>query len=238
MSVTFLSNSAEWAVERHNADSRTTAIEFGKAVRTVVNGFPRRNAPLEQGGNETVSNPSFFVVVIVISFSFGALHFGLLFELGGSGGVGFGSVGEVVKKGNAVGFGPDADFAAVFEGIIFPGERLFAVESHDEEMIFEVNAEHVPLAGGDFGVDALLFGALAIDGVVDGDVVFQCVGAGNVIVVFVFAAPDDPAGLVLFAQDRFEFHFDETVLELRVVFDADRVRSLAGLFEDVGFRAG
>jgi hypothetical protein len=148
---------------------------------------------------------------------------------------GLGPVAEIVKQSGAVGFGPDADFAGVFESVVFPGERFFAVKGDDEEMVFEINAERVPLAGGDFGVDAFLFRALALNCVIDGDVVLERIGAGYVVVIFILAAPYDAACLVLFAGDWLELHFDEAVFEAGVVFDADGIGGFTGLFEDIGF---
>src|SRR5882672_9032030 len=176
--------------------------------------------------------PSLFVV-IVIAFAFGGFLFGLLFELAGAGDFGVGAVAEVVKEGRAVSFGPKADFAGVFEGVIFPDKGFLAVEGDYEVAILEIHPQGVPAAGSDFGKNAFLFGALAAYGVVDGDVVFEGVGAGDIIVVGIFAAPNDAAGLVFLAGDGLELHFDKAVLETGVVFDADGIGGFAGLFEDV-----
>src|SRR5437773_10103222 len=93
----------------------------------------------------------------------------------------------------------------------------------------------MPPVRSDLGVDALLFAALAIYGVINRDVVFQRVGAGDVLVFFIFATPDHAAGLIFLAGDGLEFHFDKAVFQARVVLEADRVGSFAGLFQDVGF---
>jgi len=67
------------------------------------------------------------------------------------------------------------------------------------------------------------------------DVVFEGVGAGDVIVVSIFAAPEDAAGLVLLAGDGLELHFDKAVFQAGIVFDADGIGGFAGLFQDVWF---
>src|SRR5262249_51918010 len=128
---------------------------------------------------------SLFVIVVVTFCGRLAGRFDALVDPVnvGIGDLGVRPVGEVVKKGSAIGLGPDADFACVFESGIFPAEGFLAIEGDDEIVVFEINAKGVPLAGGDLGVDALLFGALTIDGVIDGDVVFIGVGAGDVIIV-------------------------------------------------------
>src|SRR5689334_5964800 len=68
---------------------------------------------------------------------------------------------------------------------------------------------------------------------IDGDIVFQRIGAGDVVIVFVLAAPDNASGLILFAGNGLEFHFDKAVPKAGVVLDANGVRRLAGLFEDI-----
>ena len=75
----------------------------------------------------------------------------------------------------------------------------------------------------------LLLGALAIDGVINRDVVFQRIGSRDVIVVGVLEAPDQATGLVFFAGDRLELDFDEAVLQVRVVLEANRKCRDAGL---------
>src|SRR5262245_55727983 len=96
----------------------------------------------------------------------------------------------------------------------------------------------MPLARRDFGVDALLFGALPIHRVIDRDVILEGVGARDIVVIGVLATPDHSASLVFLTGDGFELHFDEAVFEAGVVFNANRVGGNAGLFEDVGFAGG
>ena len=72
-------------------------------------------------------------------------------------------------------------------------------------------------------------------GVVDGDVVLEGIGAGDVVVVGVLRAPDEAAGLVFLAGDGLELHFHKPVLDVAVIPEADGIGGLAGLFEDVGF---
>src|SRR2546421_11133780 len=73
---------------------------------------------------------------------------------------------------------------------------------------------------------------------IDGDVVFEGISPGDVVVVRIFATPDDAAGLVFLTGDGFEFNFDKTVLHAGTVFDADRVSGFAGLFKGVWFARG
>ena len=70
---------------------------------------------------------------------------------------------------------------------------------------------------------------------VDADVILEGVGASDVIVVRVFAAPDNAARLVLFAGHRLELCFDKTVFETCIVLNTDGVSRFARLLQDIGF---
>src|SRR5439155_17024362 len=93
----------------------------------------------------------------------------------------------------------------------------------------------MPFASSNLHVCSLLFGTPAVYGVVDGYIVFERVGAGDVVIVRVPRAPDHTTGLVFLAGNRFEFHLNDAVLEAGIVFDAHRKGSSPGLFQDVGF---
>src|SRR5437763_7609056 len=69
---------------------------------------------------------------------------------------------------------------------------------------------------------------------VNREVVFQRVGTGDVIVVFVLASPDDTASLIFLARDGLELYFHKAVLEGAIVLEANRISGLAGLLQDVG----
>src|SRR6266850_3934906 len=145
------------------------------------------------------------------------------------------AVSEVVEERHAVGLRPDADFARLSESLVLPFERGLAIEGDFEMIPLEVHAQSVPLVRGDFHFRAFLLSALAVDGVINRDVVFERVGARDIIIVRVLATPDDAARLVFLARDRFELHFHKAVLDARVILEADRVSGFAGLFQDVGF---
>ena len=91
------------------------------------------------------------------------------------------------------------------------------------------------MVGGDFCTRALSFGAPPLDGIVDGDVVFKRVGARDIVIVGIFRPPDNAARLIFLAEDRLELHFDKTVFKVRVVLDANRIRGLTRLLQDVRF---
>ena len=73
---------------------------------------------------------------------------------------------------------------------------------------------------------------------VDRNVVFQRIGTSDIVIVRIFRPPDDSAGLVFLARYRFELHFYETILEIRVIFDAHGIGGFARLLQDVGFAGG
>src|SRR5207244_13623874 len=68
--------------------------------------------------------------------------------------------------------------------------------------------------------------SLAIQSLVENDIVFVRVRAKDVVVIRILCAPDHAAGLIFLATDWFEFHLDESVFQRRVVFNADGERRL------------
>src|SRR5204862_7485437 len=71
--------------------------------------------------------------------------------------------------------------------------------------------------------------ALAVYSLVKDHVALERVRARDVVVVRIFCPPNDPASLVLFAADRFELHFHESVLQIGVVLEANGKRRHARL---------
>src|ERR1700716_3797699 len=92
------------------------------------------------------------------------------------------AVAEIVEQRHAVGLCPDAYLASILERVVIPFERGLAVVRDGEVTSLKVRAQGMPDAGRDFHVRALLFGAPAVDGVVDRDVIFKRVGASDVVI--------------------------------------------------------
>src|SRR5205814_2541369 len=91
---------------------------------------------------------------------------------------------------------------------------------------------------GDLHPGSLLLGAAAADRVIDGDVVLQSICARDVVVVRVLPTPNETAGLIFPAGDRFELHLNIPVSQVGVVFEADWVRGLTRLLQDVRLAGG
>ncbi len=81
----------------------------------------------------------------------------------------------------SVRLGPNANLAGVLEGIVVPFDGIFAVECHREVSALKIHADDVPLVERYLHVRPILFSAAAIDGVVDGDAVFECFGASSLV---------------------------------------------------------
>jgi hypothetical protein len=106
-----------------------------------------------------------------------------------------GPVREVVERGNAVGFGPDADGTGPCNPLIVDLDVALAVERDPDVLAGELDAERVPLVAGYRGVDILDRVPATILRVVQRDVVLQRIGARNIVVVAVFPTLDNATGL-------------------------------------------
>src|SRR5207247_6983336 len=115
----------------------------------------------------------------------------------------------VVELRNAVGFGPDTDLASILKCVVVPFDGLLPIERDSEMIAAKVDTQPVPLARLDLQFGPLLLCALAIDGIINGHVVFECVGARDVVVVRIFHSPDHAAGLIFLAADWFAFYLYE-----------------------------
>ena len=71
-------------------------------------------------------------------------------------------------------------------------------------------------------------------GVIQGDVVFQCVGPGDVVVVTILPAPDQSARLIFLSCDGFEFHLHKSIDKRCIPSHAPREGAMARLPQNVG----
>src|SRR5258708_1709281 len=108
-------------------------------------------------------------------------------------------VGEIVEQGDTVGLGPKANFTGVLEDVVVPFERLLSIESNREVIVVEIDSQRMPFLGTDFHVRSLLFCPPAVDRVINRHAVFKRVGACDVIIVFILAAPNKTRCLIFFA---------------------------------------
>src|SRR5258706_3596792 len=145
-----------------------------------------------------------------------------------------GSVTEIVERRDAVRLRPDADRAGARNVIVRLLDVGLAVEQHLDSLAGELDAQRVPAVGRHGCVNILDRMAPAAGGVIERHVVFQRVGAGDVVVVAILPAPYDPSRLVLPALFGLEFHFDETVGQRGALLDAPGKRPGAALPEHVG----
>src|SRR5438094_6185559 len=95
----------------------------------------------------------------------------------------FALVSEIVELSNAIGFGPDTHFPGILERVVVPLDRFLFIKRDGEMIAPEMHTQSVPRAGRNLHAGTLFLCALAFDGVINCDVVFQSVRASNVIVV-------------------------------------------------------
>ena len=70
----------------------------------------------------------------------------------------------------------------------------------------------MPLTAGNFGIYTINLLSTAFNDAVKTDVVLECIGANNIIVVAVEDADSDAAGLINVSGDRFKFYGNIDVL--------------------------
>src|SRR5438128_10802047 len=121
--------------------------------------------------------------------------------------------GQVVELDDRVRLCPDAELPGVLERIVVLVDHLLAVEENLDVVADHLHRELVPGARGDLAVPAGELHAAALHGVVEVDIVFERVGAGDVVVVRVLGTPDDPAALLAFSGAWFAHHRQAEVLQ-------------------------
>src|SRR5581483_507678 len=117
-------------------------------------------------------------------------------------------------------------------------ERVFAVECDLEMGAFEIHAQGVPGVQGHRDFGTLELGAFALERVIDGDVVLQRVGAGDVVIVAVLPTPDQAARLVFLSGNGLEPDLNEAVGERNIRLYAPGIGAFAGLLENIRLAGG
>ena len=107
----------------------------------------------------------------------------------------FRAIAEIIKRGDTVGFGPDADLPGILERLVVPVQGLLAVADYREMTPLELDAQSVPLIGRHLHARPFLLRPTAIDRVIDRDVVFQGIRAGDIVVVRILRPPEQLACL-------------------------------------------
>src|SRR5437588_2405463 len=145
----------------------------------------------------------------------------------------FRAVAEVVEGGDAVGFGPHADGARAGNVVVVELDVGLAVQRDANAPAGELYAQRMPGIGRNGRIRILERPAAPRLGVVERDVVFKSIGAGDVVVVGVLPAPEDTARPVLGPGEGLELHFHEPVLDGGLEPDAPGKGSRARLLQDV-----
>src|SRR5207248_1357478 len=103
---------------------------------------------------------------------------------------------EIVEPGHAVGLGPHARQARILELIVVSLEENFAVEADLEVVALDAELERMPFPRGNFRIGSRELPAVAVDNLVQADVVLQRIGASDVIIVLVLITGDQAPGLI------------------------------------------
>ena len=118
---------------------------------------------------------------------------------------------KATEGGHAIGLGPDASTAGAGDMAVVQLDVALAVQRNRDMRSGKFDTQGVPRGRSHWRIDVLDGLTTATLDVVQRDVVLQRIGAGDVIVVGAFPAPDDAACLVLPARQGLEPWFDIAV---------------------------
>src|ERR1043166_3673288 len=88
----------------------------------------------------------------------------------------FASKSKIIKQSHAVGLGPNPHGAGLSKTIVLPFQGRFAIETHFEVVAGKIHPQRVPLAGRDRQLDPLFFRSLAVDCMINANIVFERIG--------------------------------------------------------------
>src|SRR5579872_52839 len=142
--------------------------------------------------------------------------------------------GDAVEIGDAVGLGPQRHFPAVSDGSVLGREELLAVEGDGETAAFGLEREAVPRAADDLEISPGELLALPLHHPVEADVVFERIGARDVIIVRRLQADDDPARLVDASRHRLEAQRGLQVCAGEGLVDCKREAVAGAVFAHLG----
>ena len=150
----------------------------------------------------------------------------------------FTAIGKVIKQRDAVGLGPDSNLSGVFKRLVIPFQRFLAIKRYREVSGLKIDSKRMPLVRSNLYPRPLSLGAAPVNRIVDGDVVFQGIGAGDIVIVRIPGTPDQAARLIFLSGNGLEFDFDEAILQVRVFFDSHGICRLTRLLEHVRLARG
>ena len=86
---------------------------------------------------------------------------------------------EIIEQCYAVSLGPNANGTGFFERLISGFDSNLAVKGDREFVAHKIHPQRMPLVGSDFHVNVLKRAAAAVDSMINRQVIFQRVGAGE-----------------------------------------------------------
>src|SRR5215471_1385066 len=119
---------------------------------------------------------------------------------------------DLIKSCDAVGFGPQGDFSCFGKSLVRCREQRLSIKLDDEFFSLGLQAQRMPFTAADLGVDAINLLSTAFDDAIKTNIVFECVGSNNVVVVAVENTDSYTPCLIDLAGDGFEFQREINVL--------------------------
>src|SRR5215468_11810421 len=153
-------------------------------------------------------------------------------------------VGDFVEQRHTIGLCPQSDLSPMRESRVFDFEQLSAVVEDAKAAPMELHAEGKPLIGRDrdrdpvasLPADDVKCAAHTFDGLVEHDVVLECIGTDHVVVVRISSPPDNSARAILGAGDGLELYLNEPILDVGVILQQQGVSGSTGLFDYLRIR--
>src|SRR5215831_11722390 len=111
-----------------------------------------------------------------------------------------------IEVGDTVGLGPQRHLPGIGKGSVLRREQRLAVKGDGEPVAFGLEREGMPLVRRDLEIGARQLLPAPFDDLIEAHIVFERVGAGDIVIIGRLQTHRDAARLIYLSSDRFEAH--------------------------------
>src|ERR1700682_862259 len=130
---------------------------------------------------------------------------------------------EAFKPGHAVGFGPQANFAGrARKSPVGRDKKLPAIEKYREAFVSRRDAKSVPCLARHIDLHTSDHLSLSGDDTIKANVIFECAGAGDVIIIYRCKSDEHASGLIGVAGNCHEADRNENIASGERPIDSKR----------------